>query len=70
MTLQIEEKGRRKAIITRREGKEKERNHDYMERDKGGGGRGGAVQPSLSPHLHQKCSSTVTHDDWTMARVF
>lgn len=70
MTLQIEEKERRKAIITRREGKEKERHHDYMERDKGGGGGGGAVQPSLSPEFHQKCSSTVTHDDWTTARVF
>lgn len=54
MTLQIEEKGRRKAIITRREGKGKERDHDYMERDKGGGEGGGAVQPSHSPHLHQK----------------
>lgn len=50
MTLQIEEKGGRKAIITGREGKEKESNHGYMERDKGGWGWcGTAISSSRSP---------------------
>lgn len=54
MTLQIKGKGGGKAIITGREGKEKEGDHDYIGIK---GVRG--VQPS-PPDLHPNCRNTAT----------
>lgn len=53
--MQIEEKGGSKAIITGREAKEKEDDHDIMQRDKG---EGLLLQISIKTAETQLCSQS------------
>lgn len=69
VTLQIEEKWEREAVITGREGKENEGDHEYMKGDEVGW-RGAAISSSRYPPKLHKHSSTVTHKDWTVAKYF